>query len=196
MDIIEFGKRPRRSHIFERDRDDFYSEPEWCSRRLFEVEEFRGLVWDPACGLGTISRSARAAKLSNFASDIVDRGHGEVRDFLTAPAPTIAGLFNVVCNPPFALADEFVERALALGAAKVAIIFPNGRLNAARWWLEPLPFARVWLLTPRPSMPPGVVILRGEKPGGGKTDFAWLVFDRTHSGPPTLAWLHRDGGKA
>jgi hypothetical protein len=50
----------------------------------------------------------------------------------------------------------------------------------------------VWLLTPRPSMPPGEVIARGEKPGGGKTDFCWLVFDRTHSGPPELRWLHRD----
>jgi hypothetical protein len=195
MDIIEFGKRPRRSHIFERDRDDFYSEPEWCSRRLFEVEEFTGLIWDPCAGLGTIVRSARAAKLSNFASDIADHGYGVRQDFLTAPAPTIAGLFNVVCNAPFALAHEFVERALALGAAKVAIIFPTARLNAARWWLEPLPLARVWLLTPRPSMPPGVVILRGEKPGGGKTDFAWLVFDRAHNGPPALGWLYRDGGK-
>jgi hypothetical protein len=186
--------RPRRSHIFDRDRDDFYSEPEWCSRRLFEVEEFRGLIWDPACGLGTIPRSARAARLSNFASDLVDRGYGDCRDFLTAPAPTIAGLFNVVCNPPFALAAEFVERAIVLGAAKVAIIFPTPRLNAAHW-LEALPLARIWLLTPRPSMPPGEMIARGEKPGGGKTDFAWLVFDRAHNGPPTLGWLYRDGGK-
>jgi hypothetical protein len=185
--------RPRHSHIFDRDRDDFYSEPEWCSRRLFEVEQFTGLIWDPCCGLGAIVRSARAAKLSNFASDIADHGYGVRQDFLTAPTPTIAGLFNVVCNPPFKSAREFVERALTLGAAKVAIIFPTARLNAAHW-LEALPLARIWLLTPRPSMPPGEVILRGEKPGGGKTDFCWLVFDRTHTGPPTLAWLHRDGG--
>jgi hypothetical protein len=26
----------------------------------------------------------------------------------------------------------------------------------------------------------------------GKTDFCWLVFDRAHSGPPELWWLHRD----
>jgi hypothetical protein len=45
-------------------------------------------------------------------------------------------------------------------------------------------------------MPPGVVILRGEKPGGGKTDFCWLILTRGHEGSPTLAWLHRDGGKA
>jgi hypothetical protein len=183
------GKRPRRPHIFDRDDNDFYVEPLWV-RRLFAVEPFIGLVGDPASGSGTILRAARAAGLSNFASDIAEHGYGPRQDFLTAPAPT--AVFSVVTNPPFRLARAFVERALTLGAVKTAIIFPTARLNATRW-LEPLPLARIYLLTPRPSMPPGEVIARGEKPGGGKTDFCWLVFDRTHSGPGELWWLRRDG---
>jgi hypothetical protein len=189
IDLPAKGKRPRRSHIFDRDDHDYYVEPPWCSERLFAVEPFAGLIWDPAAGSGTIPRAARAADLSTFASDVADHGCGPRQDFLTAPAPAVA--FSIVTNPPFKLARAFVERALTLGAAKVAIIFPTARLNAARW-LEPLPLTRVWLLTPRPSMPPGEVITRGEKPGGGKTDFCWLVFDRAHSGPPTMWWLHRD----
>jgi hypothetical protein len=42
-------------------------------------------------------------------------------------------------------------------------------------------------------MPPGEVLLRGEKPGGGKTDFCWLVFEHGHSGDWVGRWLHRDG---
>lgn len=54
-----------------------------------------------------------------------------------------------------------------------------------------------WLMTPRPSMPPGHVIARGEKPGGGKMDFCWLVWDRSyHQGAPELRWLRRDGDAA
>jgi len=45
-------------------------------------------------------------------------------------------------------------------------------------------------------MPPGQVILAGEKPCGGTQDFAWLVFDHTHKGSPSLHWLHRDSGAA
>ena len=190
IDLPAKGKRPRRSHIFDRDDHDFYVEPAWCSERLFAVEPFAGLIWDPAAGSGTIPRAARAAGLSNFASDIADHGCGPRQDFLIASAPAEA--FDVVTNPPFRLARAFVERALTLGARNTAVIFPTARLNAARW-LESLPLARIWLLTPRPSMPPGEVIARGEKPGGGKTDFCWLVFDRTHSGSPELRWLHRDG---
>ena len=186
---IRPGKRPRRSHIFDRDDDDFYVEPAWCSERLFAVEPFVGLIWDPAAGSGTIARAARAVGLSNFTSDIAEHGYRPRQDFLIAPAP--AAVFSIVTNPPFRLARAFVERALTLGAVKTAIIFPTARLNSARW-LKPLPLAKSYLLTPRPSMPPGEVIGRGEKPGGGKTDFCWLLFDRTHSGPPELWWLHRD----
>jgi hypothetical protein len=191
MDIIEFGpkgKRPSHAHIFDRDENDFYCEPSWVSERLFAVEPFVGVVWDPASGLGTIPRAARAVGLTNFASDIAEHGYGPIQDFLTARAPT--DVFSVVTNPPFKLARAFVERAIELGATKTAIIFPVPRLNAAKW-LQSMPLARIWLLTPRPSMPPGEVIARGEKPGGGKTDFAWLVFDRTHDGPPQLRWLQR-----
>jgi hypothetical protein len=139
------GKRPRRSHIFDRDDHDFYVEPAWCSERLFAVEPFAGLIWDPATGSGTIPRAARAAGLSNFASDIADHGCGPRQDFLIASAPAEA--FDVVTNPPFRLARAFVERALTLGARKTAVIFPTARLNAARW-LEPLPLAKIYLLTP------------------------------------------------
>jgi hypothetical protein len=183
--------RPRHSHIWPRDRADFYVEPAWVARRLFEVEPFTGLIWDPACGLCTIPKAAREARLSSYASDIAENGEGTRQDFLAASPPAVP--FSVVTNPPFRLAREFVERAFNLNATKAAILFPVACLNAASRWLIPLPLARVLLLTPRPSMPPGEVILRGEKPQGGRVDFAWLVFTQSHDGWPTMVWLHRDG---
>jgi hypothetical protein len=96
-----------------------------------------------------------------------------------------------VTNPPFALARQFVDHALELARRKIPILFPIARLNAARW-LEDTSFRQLWLLTPRPSMPPGEVILRGEKPGGGKTDFAWLVFEQGYTGEPAIGWLRRE----
>jgi hypothetical protein len=80
---------------------------------------------------------------------------------------------------------------LKLGIDAIAMIWLARRLNAARW-LANTPLARVYLLTPRPSMPPGRVIEAGEKPGGGKQDFVWLVWRCGHVGSPELRWLHRD----
>jgi hypothetical protein len=71
-------------------------------------------------------------------------------------------------------------------------VFPTARLNAAHW-LKGTPLRRVWMMTPRPSMPPGHVIARGEKPGGGKMDYCWLVWEQGHEGAAEIQWLRRDG---
>jgi len=182
------------AHQWQRDQHEHYVEPEWVARRLFEVEPFIVNIWDPACGFGRIPDAARAAHHVCIATDIVDRGYAHfhgVEDFLKSDRH----VGNVVSNPPFDQFEPFARHALKLAYNKVALICLVRRLNAARW-LKQTPLAQIWLLTPRPSMPPGHVIARGEKPGGGTQEFSWLVWDRAHTGPPLLGWLHRDGERA
>jgi hypothetical protein len=169
-----------------------YVEEPWTSERLFAVETFPGTGWDCCCSTGTIPRSALTAGLSICASDIADHGYGvHPWDFLTKPALTKKP-FSIITNPPYALTHEIVERALELGATKIAIFFPVARMNAAWRWLMSLPLAHMYLLTPRPSVPPRAV----QNPSGGRVDFCWLILDRCHGGKPTWGWLHRDGAKA
>jgi hypothetical protein len=192
--------KPLRAHIWDRNADDWYVEPEWCSRRLFEEEQFEGTIWDPACGLGRIVRSAIDAGHAVKATDIEFRQSTDdpiddlkaVADFLTCTDKAD----NIVSNPPFDIAPQFVLHALALATSKVAIIFPIACLNAAAGpkkhrWIVGTPLRRVWLMSPRPSMPPGHVIAAGEEPKGGKADYCWLVFDRGYTGAAQLCWLHR-----
>ena len=177
-------KRPRNSHIFPRARNDLYIERPWCSARLFAVETFPGIIWDPCAGTGTIIRSARAAGLEARGTDISDGF-----DFLSIECVQDPPVFSIVTNPPFAITSKIVERALALGAVKIAIFFPTASVHAAWRWLQPLPFAKEYRLTPRPSAPPTTA----KKVGGGTKDFSWLVLDRRHQGPTIVDWLHRDG---
>jgi len=197
--------RRRESHIFEKEARGHYVEPDWTSRRLFQVEKFTGPINDPACGWGTILHEARAAGFDVVGSDIVNRRRHQLdgrfirRDFLESN-DTIDG--SVVCNPPFDHVEAFCELSLLRGASKVAMIMLTRRLNAAHW-LRDLPLRRVWLLTPRPSMPTGAHIIRCErgeidentgepcKIGGGTQDFCWLVFE-AGVGRPKIDWLHRD----
>lgn len=184
----------RQTHIFERERHGHYVEPAWCSRRLFDVETFGLDVYDPACGWGIILKEAVSAGYRVTGSDIINRRRHALgdafikRDFLTWSGPVIG---SIVTNPPFDHVKDFCQHALMLGAEKVAVICLVRRLNAAHW-AEGLPLSRVWLLTPRPSMPPGAWIVAGNKPGGGTQDFCWLVFERGYIGTPELKWLHRD----
>lgn len=189
--MTDIAAIPINAHAWQREANEHYVEPEWCSRRLFEEETFFPDIWDPCCGFGTIPKAAGAAGISARGTDLIDRGYDDLecmQDFL---AVEVALSLNIVCNPPFNIAGRFARKALDLGAEKIAMIFPTARLNAAHW-LHGTPLARVWLMTPRPSMPPGHTITRGDKPGGGKMDFCWLVWVTGHEGAAELQWLRRD----
>ena len=126
----DMASYPRDSHIFERETHDHYVEPEWCSVRLFQEENFnkRKPILDACAGIGRVSDAAVAAGYRVESRDIVNRGYAGlsgVQDFLKREAPVA----QLVCNPPFTLVPEFVDQAFALGAAKVAVIFPVARLK-------------------------------------------------------------------
>lgn len=183
--------RKRESHLWERDPNDWYVEPEWCSARLFVMEQFVGTIWDPACGMGRILAGARAAGLPAIGTDLIDRGCGAGGvDFLKLDEHPP----NIVSNPPFSLAEKFVIRALNLTQRKVAMLLPANWVqgDTRSRWLETTPLARVLFITPRPSMPPGTVVAAGGTPGNGTTDYAWFIWSRGHRYAPTIGWLRRD----
>jgi hypothetical protein len=184
---------PVKAHAWQREAQEHYVEPFWCSERLFAVEDFGPGIWDPCCGFGRIPDSATKAGLYGIGTDVADRGWRDFAGVLDFLATDKFRAPNIVCNPPFNIAGRFAAHALAhKGTEKVAMIFPTARLNAAHW-LKGTPLARVWLMTPRPSMPPGHTITAGQKPGGGKMDFCWLVWTKGRIGCADLHWLRRDG---
>jgi hypothetical protein len=190
----EYARRDKAGGIWARDPNDWYIEPAWTSKRLFESENFDGAICDPACGIGTIVISARAAGFASVGYDVVHRSAecSHVRDFLSDDWAGVTS--NFVSNPPFGPADKFVKLALERARGKVVMLLPAtwhfGSKRAA--WLKTTPLRRVLALTPRPSMPPGAVIVSGQKPGGGMKDFAWYIWERGYSGPWEGGWLQRD----
>src|SRR6202035_4229037 len=66
-------KRAEKSHLWKREENEHYVEEMWCSRRLFDVEQFQGEIIDPACGFGRIVESALLAGYSAGGADIVQR---------------------------------------------------------------------------------------------------------------------------
>jgi hypothetical protein len=189
-------KRLRNSHIFEKEEHEHYVESAWVGRRLFEVERFDGEVCDPCCGFGNMMEGARAAGLEIRAFDLVNRGYEHLwgtRDFLRSRQQ----YRNFAFNPPFGLIREFTQHAIRLAERKVAVVFPAKRLNAAGAWLRELPLARIYFLTPRPSMPPGELyrelIAAGREPSGDTKDYAICLFIKNFEGEPVTRWLHRDG---
>ncbi len=83
------------------------------------------------------------------------------------------------------MTEAFIRHALKrLSLKKLAVFTDIKFLTSARranGLYAELPPSRVWMISPRPSCPPGAYIAAGNKPQGGTADFCWIVWDRTAS---------------
>lgn len=176
---------------FERVDNDWYVEPSWCVDLLIHAEPFAGGIWDPACGLGTIPKAFSGHGFPTSGSDIVARGYGEIIDFMGSP--WLGGnTTNIVCNPPFSIATKFIDVALHCAVSKVAMLLPISFLasQARHPLFNETPVARVYILSRRPSMPPGEKLNDPAfRASGGSVDYCWIVWHHGHKGPPTMEWL-------
>lgn len=161
---------------------DFYVEPAWAVSPMFQHLQLTRGLHDPCCGIGTIIDAADRQGIMATGADIVDRAAGRfpVRDFLTDER-TYA---NIVVNPPYRLALSIIYHALEHIEVSgcVAVLVPIGFLASMR--RHPL-FVRpecelVLVLSRRPSLPPGELLLKqGESiRGNGSMDFLWIALRR------------------
>lgn len=192
----------KKAHVWERDGLDWYQEPPSATAQLLSAETFSGQILDPSAGAGNIVTTLRAAGLSAWGTDVAMRvppgtdWHLGLHDFLDDAKPWPAWA-NIVMNPPFYRAkgaEAFVRKALKVAEKKVCAFLDvkflagDGRANGL---FSEHPPARVWIITPRPSCPPGEYLLAGNKAGGGTADWCWIVWDKQASGPTALGWLRR-----
>lgn len=110
------------NHADDREENDFYAtEPaaadllnkaEWSINRL-------GMIWECACGQGHLSKRFDQLGYHVFSSDKINRGFGVTLDFLNANEFTTSdnslfdfpfGYYDIVTNPPYRLADKFIEK--------------------------------------------------------------------------------------
>lgn len=96
----------------DRQREDYYATEPKATEWLCKLERFEGRILEPSCGEGHMSRVLEAAGYEVVNRDLVDRGYGEVADFLAIDNLEWDG--NIVTNPPYKYAQEFVEKALSI----------------------------------------------------------------------------------
>jgi hypothetical protein len=168
-------------------RDDLYETPPEAVQALMRAETLPHRIWEPAAGRDAIVNILRAAGHEVLASDLVDYGHPThfaQRDFLlewTLPK----GCEMILTNPPFKLANEFVEHAIDLCPRVVMLLrflFLEGTRRSEI--LEERGIIRIHLFSRR---------LQGMHRDGwdgnkvsNSRAFAWFVWDREHRGPPTV----------
>jgi hypothetical protein len=172
--------------------DDFPTPP-WATRALCEWLVVNGHVpfgesscREPAANRGHMVAPLREYFASVEASDVHDYGVGfEVRDYLF-PGPLAVVDFTIT-NPPFRLAEQFIDRARHSSRLGVAMIvraaFLEGQGRFERLFSKNPP-SFVLQFTERVVMHKG----RLAPEGSTATAYAWLVWIDGESGTK-LEWL-------
>lgn len=167
---------------------EFYPTPRWATHALCNVETFTGEVWEPACGNGRMADVLSKRGNQVYASELYDRKYGEIGvDFLETTRQTQ----NIVMNPPYNLAEEFIWHGLKqIGeegklALLLRIAFLEGAARQKKLFREAPP-ARVWVFSERITFYPA-----GQHTGGsGTTAYAWFVWDKAvPPGKPEIGWI-------
>lgn len=177
--------QPTLKRVADIDGPDFYPTPPWATHALIDNEPFKGSIWECACGDGAMTQVLENTGQSVRSSDLYERGFGESGvDFRSENASSV----NIVTNPPFNAAEEFVQSGLRNASKKFALLLRLAFLEGAgrqHSIFRKAPPSRVWVFSERITFYPKNV----EQKGSGTTAYAWFVWDRDHSGPTELKWL-------
>lgn len=162
----------------DRTHADYYPTPFCATRALLAHEDFYRNILEPACGYGHISRILKIAGHRVQSSDIVRTCHGTGNtDFFTLSKGRAR--HDVITNPPYRWARQFVEHALTLvdpKKGKVAMLMQLSFLGSAgrRDWFYKSGLSRVRVFSK--SLPYWSEVRNAWHAGGGFLH-AWYIWD-------------------
>ncbi len=168
-----------------RAENDFYPTPPRYTQDIIKRETLTGTIWEPACGIGSMSEVLLTTGNPVISTDLVCRGYGERTsvNFLSE----YRNVDNVV-TPPFNLITKFAYHALECASKKVVFLAKLAFLetNERRELFSYHPLSRVYVYSDRIRLDKNRIT---DKTSGGMIAFAWFVWDKSCSGETILRWI-------
>lgn len=185
--FVTLGASSHSEH--ERQSEDYYATESLATEWLCKLETFNHRVLEPSCGEGHISEVLKVYGYEVTSRDIVDRGYGEVQDFLSFETMEWGG--DIITNPPYSLAQEFVEKALQIipNGNKVAMFlkltFLEGKKRKELFRTNPP--IRIWVSSSRLKC-----AINGDfnSIGSSATAYAWYIWEKGYKGDTIVKWFN------
>ena len=178
----------------EREQHDYYATEPKAAELLLEVEDFpkNQVIWECACEEGHLAKVFENSGYMVVASDLVDRGFGTPGvDFLKC-TPTYKA--NIVTNPPYKYAKEFVKHALDIIADgyKVAMFlklqFLEGK--ARKELFNKYPPKCIYVSSSRLLCAKNGEFEKMKAGGGSAVAYAWFVWEKGYTGETVVKWIN------
>lgn len=181
----------------ERVQDDYYATPYQATEMLLDEVKFIGNFLEPCVGGGHIADVIKKYHPNEcvYAIDLVDRGYPNtlVADFLKYDF--LGQKFdNIVTNPPYSLAQEFLEKGMEVvnDEGKIAMFLKIQFLEGAkrREMFKKYPPKYIYVFSKRQNpWRNGSPVDEKGKPWASTMCFAWFVWEKGFTGEPIVRWL-------
>ena len=181
----------------ERVECDYYATPYQATEMLLDEVKFSGNFLEPCVGGGHIVDVIKKYYPDEcvYGVDLVDRGYPNtlVADFLKHDF--LGQKFdNVVTNPPYSLAQEFLEKSMEVvnDGGKIAMFLKIQFLEGAkrREMFKKYPPKYIYVFSKRQNpWRNGSPVDEKGKPWSSTMCFAWFVWEKGFTGEPIVRWL-------
>ena len=173
----------------ERDTNDYYAIEPKAVELLMDLETFDKNILEPSCGEGHISDVLKSHGYNVVSRDLIDRGYGDVADFLSDDNTEWNG--DIITNPPYKYAQEFVEKALQIipEGHKVAMFLKVQFLEGKRRrkMFDITPPTRIWVSSSRLKC-----AMNGDfdKTASSAASYAWFIWEKGFRGDTIVKWFN------
>lgn len=173
----------------ERQQDDYYATDPIAIKKLLELEDFTGPIWECACGEGHLSKELIEKGYEVLSTDLIDRGHGHQLDFLNNDIATTN--HNIITNPPYKYANEFLLKSLSImeDDKKLCLFLPIRYLEgkSRRKIFDEYPPETIYVSSSRiQCFKNGDFNVKRQ----GVVCYAWFVWRKGFKGNTTLKWFN------
>lgn len=170
----------------EREEHDYYATQPIAAELLINLENLNKNIWECACGEGHLSKVFDANGFNVKSTDLINRGYGIGGVDFLKETEVFDG--DIITNPPYKFAQEFIEHALELvkDGNKVCMFlkvqFMEGK--ARRKLFDEQPPKTIWVSTSR------IQCGKNGEFKGSMVAYAWYVWEKGYKGPTTLKWFN------
>lgn len=177
----------------ERESNDFYAtDPIAVDKLVGSIGFIPSVVWECACGTGCLSERLKQYCHGVVSTDVIDRGYGQVQDFLLAKEMP-SGCSCIITNPPYKLATEFILHALSLlpDGGKCIMFLKTTFLEGEkrhRLLFSKYPPQRILQFSKRVLCAKNAEFHKMRKVGSA-VSYAWFVWEKGYKGETTITWI-------
>lgn len=176
----------------ERQADDYYATEPTATEWLLKLETLNKNIWECACGQGHMAEPLKAAGHNVWCTDLIDRGYGIGGVDFFKQTEVFDG--DIVTNPPYKYAREFVEKALELckDGNKVCMFLKLTFLEskARKKLFEKYPPKTIWVSSSRLQCAKNGDFETYGKGTGTAVAYAWYVWEKGYTGDTVVKWFN------